>query len=183
MSADSTDEYNVAELREFMKRKKSAEKVGGKIEGRKTGRRDEPEAGGRSKRQGFDYVNYYEVLGVPRTASQDEIKLAFKRKARQFHPDRNPNSIDATARFQEAAAAYEVLGDVVKRATYDGQDSGSGLMTQAQVDAATASATAGGKCPVCQGSGSVRTPDLSSGGRILFWSNKPCPRGCKGKKK
>jgi len=128
-------------------------------------------------------INYYDVLGVPRGASQDEIKLAYKRKARQFHPDRNPNSLDATARFQEVAQAYGTLGDPAKRATYDGQDSGGGLMSQAQVDAATASATAGGLCPVCKGSGSVRTPDLSEGGRIMFWSNKPCPRGCKARAK
>lgn len=128
-------------------------------------------------------MNYYDVLGVPRTASADEIKLAYKRKARQFHPDKNGGSLDATARFQEVNAAYAVLGDVAKRATYDGRDSSPGLMTQAQVDAASASATAGGPCPVCHGSGSVRTPDLSAAGRILFWSNKPCPRGCKVAKK
>lgn len=124
-------------------------------------------------------MNYYDVLGVPRTASQDEIKLAYKRKARQFHPDKNNGSLDATAKFQEVGAAYEVLGDPAKRATYDGRDTAPGLMSQAQVDKATANSSAGGTCQVCGGSGSVRTPDLSEGGRILFWSNKPCPRGCK----
>lgn len=121
-------------------------------------------------------MTHYEVLGVPRTATDAEIRIAYKRKARETHPDKPGGT---TARFQEVAAAYAVLGDPAKRAEYDGRTTAPGLMTQAQVDAASATATAGGTCPVCHGAGSVRTPDLAQNGRILFWSNKPCPRGCK----
>lgn len=121
-------------------------------------------------------MNHYDVLGVPRTATADEIKLAYKRKARETHPDKPTGS---TVKFQEVGAAYAVLGDPAKRAEYDGRASAGGLMTQAQVDAASATATAGGECPVCHDSGFVRTPDLAQNGRILFWSNKPCARGCK----
>ncbi|HHH40567.1 MAG TPA: molecular chaperone DnaJ [Chloroflexi bacterium] len=62
--------------------------------------------------------DYYEVLGVSRTASQEEIKKAYRRLARQYHPDVN-KSPDAEARFKEINEAYEVLGDPEKRAAYD----------------------------------------------------------------
>lgn len=129
-------------------------------------------------------MNYYEVLGVARSATADEIKRAYKIRANKWHPDRAPAALLAehTKKFQAVAEAYQVLKDPTKRAAYDGRTTAPGLMTAAQVDAASATATAGGTCPVCNGSGSVRTPDLSENGRILFWSNKPCPRGCKGKK-
>ncbi len=63
--------------------------------------------------------DYYEVLGVPRTASQEDIKSAFRKLARQFHPDVNPNDPSATERFKEINEAHEVLGDPDKRRVYD----------------------------------------------------------------
>jgi molecular chaperone DnaJ len=63
--------------------------------------------------------DYYEVLGVARDASADDIKRAYRRLAMKYHPDRNPGDAEAEARFKECAAAYEVLADDQKRATYD----------------------------------------------------------------
>src|ERR687887_1236649 len=62
--------------------------------------------------------DYYEVLGVSRTASDDDIKKAYRRLALQYHPDRN-NAPEATERFKEATEAYQVLSDSEKRSMYD----------------------------------------------------------------
>src|SRR3954454_24842108 len=62
--------------------------------------------------------DYYEVLGVSRDASETEIKKAFRRLARELHPDVN-QAPDAEERFKEAAEAYEVLSDAERRRTYD----------------------------------------------------------------
>jgi len=63
--------------------------------------------------------DYYEVLGVQRTASVDEIKKAYRRLAVKYHPDKNPNDPDAEEKFKEAAEAYGILSDEEKRARYD----------------------------------------------------------------
>jgi molecular chaperone DnaJ len=63
--------------------------------------------------------DYYEVLGVDSGASEKEIAGAYRKLAIQYHPDSNPGDDDATAKFKEAAEAYEVLGDAEKRARYD----------------------------------------------------------------
>lgn len=63
--------------------------------------------------------DYYEVLGVPRNASEADIKKAYRKLARQHHPDRNPGNKQAEARFKEVQEAYDVLYDKNKRAVYD----------------------------------------------------------------
>ncbi|MDN5865620.1 MAG: molecular chaperone DnaJ [Gammaproteobacteria bacterium] len=63
--------------------------------------------------------DYYEVLGVGRDASANDIKKAYRRKAMKFHPDRNPGDAEAGNRFKEINEAYEVLGDAGKRQAYD----------------------------------------------------------------
>lgn len=63
--------------------------------------------------------DYYEILNVSRTASEEEIKSAYRKMAMRYHPDRNPNDPQAEFKFKEAAEAYEVLRDPDKRARYD----------------------------------------------------------------
>lgn len=63
--------------------------------------------------------DYYEILGVAKSATADEIKKAYRKVAMQFHPDRNPGDKSAEEKFKEAAEAYEILSDQDKRAQYD----------------------------------------------------------------
>ncbi|MFO8011110.1 MAG: J domain-containing protein [Dehalococcoidia bacterium] len=66
-----------------------------------------------------EYRDYYRILGVDRNASDDEIKKAYRRLARQYHPDVNPDDPQAESKFKEINEAYQVLGDKEKRKKYD----------------------------------------------------------------
>jgi curved DNA-binding protein len=67
----------------------------------------------------MEYKDYYKILGVGKNASEKEIKSAFRKLARKYHPDVNPDDSQAEARFKEINEAYEVLGDSENRAKYD----------------------------------------------------------------
>jgi curved DNA-binding protein len=86
-----------------------------------------------------DFKDYYSILGVSKTASPEDIKKAFRKLARQYHPDVNPGNKQAEARFKEVSEAYEILSDSEKREKYDqfGQywkQAGDGFPTGAGVD-------------------------------------------------
>ena len=63
--------------------------------------------------------DYYDVLGVSKTSTADEIKKAYRKLARQYHPDVNKDNPDAAEKFKECSEAYSVLSDETKRAQYD----------------------------------------------------------------
>jgi len=86
--------------------------------------------------------DYYEVLGVKRDASEKEIRQAYRRLARKFHPDLNPNDTQAEESFKEISSAYEVLSDKEKRAKYDRY--GHDFAFAEQAEAARAASGAGG---------------------------------------
>src|ERR1044071_486824 len=63
--------------------------------------------------------NFYDLLGVPKNADEKDIKAAYRKLARKYHPDVNPNDKTAEAKFKEVSEAYEVLSDPEKRKLYD----------------------------------------------------------------
>ena len=83
----------------------------------------------------IDMSNYYDILGVSKTATADEIKKAYRTLAFKYHPDRNQGNAEAEEKFKEISAAYDVLGDEAKRRQYDMggySDSYSSAGSQAQ---------------------------------------------------
>ena len=67
----------------------------------------------------MDYKDYYKILGVDRKATDDDIRKAYRKLAKQYHPDYNPNNKQSEDRFKEINEAYEVLSDAKKRSYYD----------------------------------------------------------------
>src|SRR3989304_3181889 len=67
----------------------------------------------------MDYKNYYKILGIEKTSSEEEIKRAYRKLALKLHPDKNPGNKAAEEKFKEINEAYEVLRDKEKRARYD----------------------------------------------------------------
>jgi molecular chaperone DnaJ len=78
--------------------------------------------------------DYYNILGVDKTATQDEIKKAYRKLAIKYHPDKNPGDKSAEEKFKEASEAYEVLGDEKKRADYDNPTSNFDFKTSGGPD-------------------------------------------------
>ncbi len=67
----------------------------------------------------MDYKDYYKILGVAKTSSEEDIKKAYRKLAKQYHPDKNPGNKAAETKFKEISEAYDVLGDPQKRKYYD----------------------------------------------------------------
>ena len=101
-------------------------------------------------------LDYYELLSVERTASDGEIKTAYRKLAMQFHPDRNPNNPEAEEKFKACSEAYQVLSDPDKRAAYDryghagvngsGNPSPAAAAPSSRATSATSSAISSAKC-------------------------------------
>src|SRR6266566_2562392 len=120
--------------------------------------------------------DYYQILGVSETATTDEIKKAFRRLAKQYHPDRNPNNPKGADRFKEINEAHDVLSDAEKRKKYDqlrryGAFAGAGRGGSGGAPGATFST-----CPECRGRGTI---SFGQGG---FTVQRPCPV-CRGRGK
>ena len=95
-------------------------------------------------------MDYYRILGVPEQADDEQIKQAYRREAKKYHPDLNPDDPAAEARFKEIVEAYETLGDSVKRKAYDRKQE--------------AAAGAGKACRKSRRSTPVQPVDLEGGG-------------------
>src|SRR4026207_2486777 len=80
----------------------------------------------------MEFKDYYQTLGVTKTSTEKEIKQAFRKLARKFHPDVNPGDKTAESKFKEINEAYEVLGDAEKRRKYDELGANWRMYEQAQ---------------------------------------------------
>src|SRR5882762_6112576 len=110
----------------------------------------------------MDFKDYYATLGVPKTASEKEIKQAFRKLARKHHPDVNPGDKSAESKFKEINEAYEVLGDPEKRKKYDELGANWRMYEQAG-----AGGSPGGRSPFGGGSWNVNVGGSSGGFRTM----------------
>src|SRR5207244_422589 len=108
--------------------------------------------------------DYYEILGVERTASEEEIKKSYRRLARQYHPDANQEDPATEEKFKEIAEAYGVLSDPGRRRDYDTFGSGTGCRP----------GTSPERCSRCQGTGAVRQVGRSIFGNVM--TSYTCPQ-------
>src|SRR5438309_10115266 len=108
--------------------------------------------------------DYYEVLGVPKAASADDIKKAYRRLARKHHPDTNRGDPSAEAKFKEVQEAYDVLADDKKRSSYD-QFGHAGVSSAHAAEAAAAAAAAG------RGAGGFHYRNQTPGGATVDYGD------------
>src|SRR5918995_3234609 len=102
----------------------------------------------------MEFKDYYQTLGVTKASTDKEIKQAFRKLARKFHPDVNPGDKSAEGRFKEINEAYEVLGDPDKRRKYDELGANWRMYEQAQQQGQGGNPFGGGAWTVNMGGGS-----------------------------